>query len=51
MGFIYVACGPLIRSSYKAGEAFIEIVFRKRAGEKVAVAIEDKSGETVVMES
>ncbi|KXJ93782.1 lipoic acid synthetase precursor [Microdochium bolleyi] len=35
MGFLYVASGPLVRSSYKAGEAFIENVLRKRAGEKI----------------
>jgi len=34
MGFLYCASGPLIRSSYKAGEAFIENVLRKRAGQK-----------------
>lgn len=31
MGFLYVASGPLVRSSYKAGEAFIENVIRKRS--------------------
>ncbi|KAG8167977.1 hypothetical protein KVR01_003666 [Diaporthe batatas] len=36
MGFLYCASGPLVRSSYKAGEAFIENVIRKRAGEKAA---------------
>ncbi|MCH0628381.1 lipoyl synthase [Kocuria palustris] len=30
MGFLYVASGPLVRSLYKAGEAFIENVIRKR---------------------
>lgn len=30
MGFLYVASGPLVRSSYKAGEAFIENVIKKR---------------------
>lgn len=30
MGFLYIASGPLVRSSYKAGEAFIENVIRKR---------------------
>ncbi|KAH8726836.1 lipoyl synthase mitochondrial precursor [Phaeosphaeriaceae sp. PMI808] len=30
MGFLYCASGPLIRSSYKAGEAFIENVIKKR---------------------
>lgn len=34
MGFLYCASGPLVRSSYKAGEAFIENVLRKRAGGK-----------------
>ena len=33
MGFLHVASGPLVRSSYKAGEAFIENVIRKRKGE------------------
>jgi lipoic acid synthetase len=33
MGFLYCASGPLVRSSYKAGEAFIENVLRKRAGQ------------------
>ncbi|KAM0271937.1 hypothetical protein ACHAQH_008875 [Verticillium albo-atrum] len=32
LGFLYCASGPLVRSSYKAGEAFIENVLRKRAG-------------------
>ncbi|KAI5290918.1 hypothetical protein KEM52_000313 [Ascosphaera acerosa] len=33
MGFLYCASGPLVRSSYKAGEAFIENVLKKRRGE------------------
>lgn len=33
MGFLYCASGPLVRSSYKAGEAFIENVLKKRAAE------------------
>jgi lipoic acid synthetase len=36
MGFLYCASGPLVRSSYKAGEAFIENVLRKRAGHGAA---------------
>ncbi|KIR54052.1 lipoyl synthase, mitochondrial [Cryptococcus gattii Ru294] len=39
MGFLYVASGPLVRSSYKAGEFFIENVLKKRraaAAEHVA---------------
>jgi lipoic acid synthetase len=33
MGFLYVAAGPLVRSSYKAGEFFIEGVLKKRREE------------------
>ena len=33
MGFLYCASGPLVRSSYKAGEAFIENVLKKRRGQ------------------
>ena len=39
MGFLYVASGPLVRSSYKAGEAFIENVLKKRAQERRAAAV------------
>lgn len=38
MGFLYVASGPLVRSSYKAGEAFIENVLKKRAGQRAATS-------------
>lgn len=38
MGFLYCASGPLVRSSYKAGEAFIENVLKQRAGEKAVAA-------------
>ncbi|KAH7883704.1 lipoic acid synthase [Phlebopus sp. FC_14] len=31
MGFLYVASGPLVRSSYKAGEYFIENVLKGKA--------------------
>ena len=54
MGFLYCASGPLVRSSYKAGEAFIENVLRKRSGQGVAnetlakaVALESESRTTV----
>jgi lipoic acid synthetase len=30
MGFLYVASGPLVRSSYKAGELFLENVIKQR---------------------
>lgn len=34
LGFLYCASGPLVRSSYKAGEAFIENVLKKRASKR-----------------
>ncbi len=37
MGFLYCASGPLVRSSYKAGEAFIENVIKKRASKREMV--------------
>ncbi|KAN0100727.1 hypothetical protein V8E55_000711 [Tylopilus felleus] len=36
MGFLYTASGPLVRSSYKAGEYFIENVLKGKATEKRA---------------
>lgn len=47
MGFLYCASGPLVRSSYKAGEAFIENVLRKRSGEK---AVSEALGQAVAAE-
>lgn len=53
MGFLYCASGPLVRSSYKAGEAFIENVLKKRragagqAGEAISsptVAVDQATG-------
>ena len=44
MGFLYCASGPLVRSSYKAGEAFIENVIKKRA-RKNQTAMADTAGE------
>ncbi|KAF2643075.1 mitochondrial Lipoyl synthase [Massarina eburnea CBS 473.64] len=45
LGFLYCASGPLVRSSYKAGEAFIENVLKKRAAKRNemvgAQAVED----------
>ncbi|EPQ61401.1 hypothetical protein GLOTRDRAFT_30989 [Gloeophyllum trabeum ATCC 11539] len=34
LGFLYVASGPLVRSSYKAGEYFIENVLRGKGNKK-----------------
>ncbi len=33
MGFLYVASGPLVRSSYRAGEYFVERVLRRNVSE------------------
>lgn len=33
LGFLYTASGPLVRSSYRAGEFFISNILRKRRGE------------------
>ena len=38
LGFLYCASGPLVRSSYKAGEAFIENVLKKRRMGSATVA-------------
>lgn len=35
MGFLYVASGPLVRSSYKAGEFFIASILKNRKTSKV----------------
>jgi lipoyl synthase len=45
MGFLYVASGPLVRSSYKAGEAFIENVLKKRQAGRVETANAVVAGE------
>jgi len=34
LGFLYTASGPLIRSSYKAGEFFISNILRQRRENK-----------------
>jgi len=44
MGILYCASGPLVRSSYKAGEAFIENVIKKRARKDQTVMAEMERG-------
>jgi lipoyl synthase len=44
MGFLYCASGPLVRSSYKAGEAFIENVLKKRKASRLETATADIAG-------
>jgi lipoyl synthase len=39
MGFTYVASGPLVRSSYRAGEFFLEGLIRKRREAALATAV------------
>ena len=36
-GFLYVASGPLVRSSYKAAEFYIEAMLRRRKAAEVEV--------------
>lgn len=38
MGFAYVASGPLVRSSYRAGEFFVESLLKRRRAEAQATA-------------
>ncbi|KAL1282456.1 hypothetical protein QQF64_001259 [Cirrhinus molitorella] len=40
MGFVYTASGPLVRSSYKAGEFFLKNLLEKRKTEGTTVAAE-----------
>jgi lipoic acid synthetase len=35
LGFLYTASGPLVRSSYKAGEFFISNIVNQRKQEKI----------------
>ncbi|GAB0137851.1 hypothetical protein EsDP_00006104 [Epichloe bromicola] len=52
MGFLYCASGPLVRSSYKAGEAFIENVLRKRAsGTSAAASTDANIAEAVALDA
>ena len=49
MGFLYCASGPLVRSSYKAGESFIENVLKSRRAKRnevvAAEALQEMKGE------
>ncbi|PFH54592.1 hypothetical protein AMATHDRAFT_169122 [Amanita thiersii Skay4041] len=47
MGFLYVASGPLVRSSYKAGEYYIENVLRGKGIEKKTASPASHSLSTV----
>ena len=38
MGFLYVASGPMVRSSYKAGEYFLKNILKGGQEAKAAVA-------------
>lgn len=46
MGFLYCASGPLVRSSYKAGESYIENVIKKK-GRNVGEKRDEKEGRFV----
>lgn len=54
LGFLYCASGPLVRSSYKAGEAFIENVLKKRLRKsEMVVGMDDmkRNGVSVITEA
>ena len=36
MGFAYVAAGPLVRSSYKAGEFYLKNMLREKEPQRLA---------------
>jgi lipoic acid synthetase len=42
LGFLYTASGPLVRSSYKAGEYFISNIVSQRKQEKVSISLNEK---------
>ena len=42
LGFLYTASGPLVRSSYKAGEFFISNIVSQRKQEKVSISLNEK---------
>ncbi|CAF1387966.1 unnamed protein product [Adineta ricciae] len=39
IGFLYVASGPLVRSSYRAGEYFIKNILKDKHQKKQAAAV------------
>jgi lipoic acid synthetase len=49
MGFLYCASGPLVRSSYKAGESFIENVLKKRRAAAAAAAGNNNTIESPIL--
>ena len=48
LGFLYVASGPLVRSSYKAGEYFIKEVLRKRTSSAAQLGSEINISESSI---
>ncbi len=49
MGFRYVASGPLVRSSYRAGEFFVEAMIRQDKREQGGQAAVQLGGEQVAV--
>lgn len=45
LGFLYTASGPLVRSSYKAGEFFITSILKNRAAAAAEEATATKQSE------
>jgi hypothetical protein len=50
VGFRYVASGPLVRSSYKAGEFFIETMLRDDKSKAAAAGGGAAGGEAILRE-
>ncbi|KAJ7925908.1 mitochondrial Lipoyl synthase [Mycena leptocephala] len=51
LGFLYVASGPLVRSSYKAGEFYIENVLRGKGAENKAKLLASHDSTTLAAET
>ncbi|KAG6885444.1 hypothetical protein C0993_001524 [Termitomyces sp. T159_Od127] len=51
LGFLYVASGPLVRSSYKAGEFYIENVLRGKGSQRKAATVMSQGPNSEAVES
>lgn len=49
LGFLHCASGPLVRSSYKAGEAFLENILNKRKSAALLTTSEAPAAEKAVI--
>lgn len=49
MGFVYVASGPMVRSSYKAGEFFLKTVIEERRAGKEGRTVRQAEDDGIVV--